>query len=261
MLVVNQAQLTQLLQTLPLQPGDGLLVHSALQFFGKSDGGIGIYLEAINQAIDLNLDHSKISGTGTLAVPTFNFGFARGEAFDPAISPSQNMGVFSEFVRQHPAAKRTSHPMQSLAVLGQHANDLSWRDTLSAFDPGSAFERMLELDFKILLFGADIQAISMFHYSEQRAAVPYRYWKDFSGPVCKSAGWETRTYRMFVRDLNIDPQIELYPVQSVLDKRGQWHAVQLNYGKISLCRMVDFVSVVDEFLARDPWSLVINHKI
>ena len=37
---------------------------------------------------------------------------------DPASTPSVDMGVFSELVRQQPAALRTTHPMQSLAVLG-----------------------------------------------------------------------------------------------------------------------------------------------
>ncbi len=120
---------------------------------------------------------------GTLVVPTFNFSFARGESYDPKVTPCEGMGAFSEYIRQHPKALRTPHPMQSLAIIGHSAEDLSGRDTASAFDPGSAFERMLELDFRLLLLGADIQAVSMVHYSEQRAAVPYRYWKDFTGKI------------------------------------------------------------------------------
>ncbi len=76
---------------------------------------------------------------GTLAVPAFNFGFARGEAYDPQSAPSIGMGAFSEYVRQRPEALRTTHPTQSLAVAGRWAKDLAERDTASAFDPGSAF--------------------------------------------------------------------------------------------------------------------------
>jgi aminoglycoside N3'-acetyltransferase len=196
----------------------------------------------------------------TIAVPTFTFAFARGEPYDPQASPSQGMGALSEYVRALPQARRTPHPLQSIAVVGQHAEDLARLDTPSAFDPGSAFERMLELDFKLLLLGADIQAVSMLHYSEQRADVPYRYWKEFRGQVRMEAGWETRTYRMFARYLEADPRIELYPVQAVLQSRHQWASVNLNYGQISLCRLADFVTVVDEFLNSDPWSLVVNRE-
>jgi aminoglycoside 3-N-acetyltransferase len=168
------------------------------------------------------------------------------------------MGTFSEYVRQLPQSRRTAHPMQSLAIVGQYADDLAERDTLSAFDPGSAFDRMLELDWKLLLLGADVQAVSMLHYCEQRANVPYRYWKEFSGKVKTPSGWRTGTYRMFVRDLELDPQIEMYPVQRVMQEQGLWHAVPLNYGKISLCRLIDFVSILNELLAQDPWAMVAN---
>jgi aminoglycoside 3-N-acetyltransferase len=100
----------------------------------------------------------------------------------------------------------------------------------------------------------------MLHYSEQRAQVPYRYWKDFQGQVRTPGGWEERTYRMFARDLEADAHIELYPVQALLERRGQWRSTPLNYGKISLCRLTDFVAAVDEFLTEDPWSFVVNRE-
>jgi len=167
------------------------------------------------------------------------------------------MGAFSEHVRQLPQARRTAHPMQSLAVIGSYANDLAGRDTPSAFDPGSAFERLLELDFKLLLLGADVQAVSMVHYSEQRLGVPYRYWKDFTGQVkTPDGGWQTRTYRMFVRDLEIDPQLDLSPIQGLLQQRGQWQCVSVNYGQVASCRLSDFVHATDDILAKDLWALV-----
>jgi aminoglycoside 3-N-acetyltransferase len=261
MQTVNREQLTNLIRTLGVQAGDGLLVHSAIQYLGKPQGGIGLYLDALCEVLDIDLTISgnpAKPGSGTLAVPAFNFGFAQGESFDPFDTPSHNMGAFSELVRQHPDALRTPHPLQSLAVIGYYADDLAARDTPSAFDPGSVFERMLELNFKILLLGADVQAISALHYSEQRAQVPYRYWKDFSGQVNTSEGWQSRTYRMYARDMTSDPQIDLHPVQALLESRGQWQALPLNYGRISLCEMRLFVEAVDEFLQKDPWSLVIN---
>jgi len=249
MLEVRKEQVIAALQAVGVRAGDGLLIHSAVQFLGKPAEGLGIYLEAIQEVI---------GPEGTLAVPAFNFAFARGEPFDPQEAPSQKIGAFAEWVRTRTEARRTPHPMQSLAVIGAQAADLAGRDTPSAFDPGSAFERMLELDFKLLLLGADVNAISLLHYSEQRLNVPYRYWKAFRGQVRTADGWQERTYRMFVRDLEIDPQIDLHPVQARLEARGKWHASLLNYGQVSAINMRDFVTVLDEFLRADPWSLVTN---
>lgn len=244
---VSQSQLVTLLNSLGIQPGDNLLVHSAIQFLGQPENGIETYLQALQTATGQQ---------GTIAVPTFNFGFARGERFDRQSTPAQGMGVFSEYIRQQPEARRTPHPLQSLAILGPLAEQLASLDTPGAFDPGSAFEKMLALDFKLLLLGADVQAVSMIHYSEQRAGVPYRYWKDFQGEVRLDQEWQTRTYRMYARDLELDPQLDLHLVQQLLQQRGQWQAVRLNYGWISTCRLRDFVAAADQLLAEDPWALV-----
>ena len=246
---VTQKQVTTCLRALGITSGDGLLVHSAVQFLGRPAGGLKMYLDAIQEVIGEG---------GTLVVPTFNFGFARGESYDPLSTPSQGMGAFSELVRQLPEARRTMHPLQSIAMVGRYAQDLASRDTASAFDDGSAFERMLELDFKLLLLGADSKAISMFHYCEQRANVPYRYWKDFTGPVRTASGWQTLTYRMFARDLELNPVLTLDPVVETMQSLGQWRSQPLNYGQLTVCSLRDFVAAADHQLAEDPWSLVTN---
>lgn len=249
MLTVNAEQIIAALGRLGLGPGDGLLVHSAVQYFGRPDGGVGLYLEALQ---------TVIGPEGTVAVPAFNFAFAKGQPYDPQTTPSAGMGAFSEYVRGRPEARRTPHPLQSLAIVGRWAEDLAGRDTPGAFDPRSAFERMLELDFKLLLLGADSKAISMFHYCEQRANVPYRYWKDFTGPYRTPQGWQERTYRMFVRDLDLNPSLTLDPLLPYLQARGEWPTLALNYGQITVCRLAHFVAAADAFLARDPWAFVVR---
>ena len=252
---VSRQQVVQALLELGVHPGDRLLVHSAVQFLGTPrdretySPGVGMYLAALQEVL---------GPTGTLAVPAFNFAFARGEPFDPLTTPSVGMGAFSEYVRQQPGVLRTSHPLQSLAVMGPLAAELAMRDTPSAFDSGSAFEGLLHLGFKILLLGAEVNAVSLVHYSEQRATVPYRYWKQFTGLVHRGDGWQEHTCRMYVRDLEINPQLDLHPVQQRLEQHSRWQSVGLNYGRLSLCLATDFVAATDRLLADDPWALVAN---
>src|SRR3990172_5973357 len=229
---LTHEQLSSSLHSVGVRQGDGLLIHSALQMLGRPVGGLQMVLDVILESIAIE---------GTLAVPTFPFTFNRGIDFDPLTTPSKGMGAFSEFVRQQPNALRTTHPMQCLAVVGKHAADLVQSDTLSAYDDGSAFDRMVSLGFKLLLLGADIQAASIVHYSEQRAKVPYRYWKDFSGRVKVGETWHPRTYRMFVRDLDLDPKLKLDPIQRALELKDQWHSSPLNFGEVACCRLTDFV--------------------
>jgi len=148
--------------------------------------------------------------------------------------------------------------MQSFAVMGKYAPELAACDTPSAFDDGSAVDRMMDLGFKLLLLGADIQASAIIHYSEQRAEVPYRFWKDFTGRVKRGVAWEEATYRMFVRDMEVDARLIIHPIQEAMEKKGQWTSRKLNYGTISLCSLKDFVATADKFLAEDPWIFVTN---
>lgn len=255
MLKIDREQVIAALKAVGLERGDGVMVHSALQFLGVPEGGLGMYYDSLCTALGID------SGMGTLVVPTFNFDFASGKAFDQSATPAVEMGVFPEYMRQQPGVLRSPHPMQSIAAIGAHAADLTGRDTSSAFDPGSAFERMLELDFKLLLLGADVRFTSMIHYVEQRMKVPYRYWKEFTGEVrLTGQPLQVRTYRMFARDLALDPELYLVPLQRALEQRDLWRSVPLNYGKVATCSMQDFVAVGEELLGADPWALVLERN-
>ncbi|MGD2027225.1 MAG: AAC(3) family N-acetyltransferase [Anaerolineales bacterium] len=251
---VKREQVLESLKQVGVEPGDGLLVHSALQFLGRPKGGVGIYLDALQEAVGMY----ETPPRGTLAAPVFNFGFASGSDYDPATAPAMGMGAFSEYFRQQPGILRTTHPMQSFAIAGDHAGELAALETPAAFDDGSAVDRMIDMGFKLLLLGADIQASSLIHYSEQRNDVPYRYWKEFTGQVMKGGWWQEIRCRMFVRNLAIDAHLEIYEIEDVLRERGQWSSIKLNYGYISLCGMADFVQAADDLLGEDPWRFVTN---
>jgi len=255
MLKATRDQVVGTLKAVGLGHGDGVIVHAALQFLGWPEGGAGMYFDALDEVLGLH------PGPGTLVVPTFNFGFAHGQPFDQARTPAEelNAGTFPEYVRLRPEARRSPHPLQSIAAVGARADDLAGRDTSSAFDPGSAFDRMLELDFKLLLLGASVDATSMLHYAEQRTQVPYRFWKKFTGEVTLTGRpAEVRTYRMYARYRKLNPQLDYGPIQAELQHRRLWASVPLNYGTVAACRLRDFVAVAEELIRRDPWVLVKN---
>jgi aminoglycoside 3-N-acetyltransferase len=247
---MQDATLTQVVESLTavgIRAGDGVLVHAAIQYLGRPVGGVDMYRQGFDRTLGPD---------GTLAVPTFTFVFARGQAYDPANTPSEQMGVFAEHIRTLPHAVRSPHPLQSVALIGRHAAEIASLDTPSAFDPGSAFERMLDLDFTMVLLGASIRVASIVHYSEQKAKVPYRVWKSFDGTVLRGGTAGPGTCRMFARDLALDPRNDFTPVQVLLENRGLWRQVKLNYGSVAACRLRDVVAAADDLLAKDPWALV-----
>jgi aminoglycoside N3'-acetyltransferase len=248
---VTRSLVAESLRDLGVAPGQGVLVHAAIQYLGRPAEGVGLYGDAFRDVL---------GEAGTVAVPTFNFGFARGATFDRRTTPCEKMGVFAEYVRTLPEARRTTHPLQSVAAVGRHADDLAGRDTPGAFDEGSAFGRMLELGFKMVLLGASIQVASIVHYSEQKQRVPYRYWKDFRGTVIDSGQTREAVYRMYARDLELDPRMDFLPVQKRLEAEGRWAARKLNYGTVAACALTDVVAAADALLQEDPWALVGNRE-
>ena len=91
MQTVTFEQLLAAIQAVGVNTGDGLLVHSALQYFGRPVGGVGIYYQVLCQALGINAAQGPDSLQGTLAVPAFNFAFARGEPYDPRTTPSASI--------------------------------------------------------------------------------------------------------------------------------------------------------------------------
>lgn len=249
MLELTNEQLEWSLRKINIANGDGLLIHSAIQMLGMPTGGVQDYVTVLQ---------NLVTDKGTLVVPTFTLDYPRTQEFDSQNTPSKGMGSLSEYVRQLPGAIRSSHPLQSVAALGHYASDLAGRDTPSAFEKDSVFARMLDLDFKLLLLGAGIQAASMVHYCEAIAGVPYRRWMNFTGQIMQNGRWVQKTYQMYARILEIDPQLELQPIQLKLERMGAWQEVSLNYGKIASCRIVDFVDACTSLLQKDPWALVSN---
>jgi len=243
--------LRDVLTRLGVEAGDHLLVHSNLTVLGWPVDGIGMYLDVLRELV---------GDDGTIAVPTFSFSFCREGRFDLFATPSEAMGSFSEYVRTQPGARRTRHPMQSLALLGHHAARLAGISTSSAFGCGSVMARLPKLGFKLLLLGASARSVSMVHYSEESARVPYRFWKSFVGRVDMGQGERTTSYEMYVRDLDAAPDVNEERVRQRLTARGQWRDEPLNYGRVATCRIADYTRCADEMLRADPYALIENRE-
>ena len=245
-------ELRSVLTSTGIDPGSLVFVHSALFRLGTIEG---VDNRAIPARIYAAL-RDLVGDEGTISVPTFNFEFCSGESFDRQHTPSKSMGALSEYVRRRPDALRSPHPMQSISAVGPLADDLTRRDTPGAFDDGSSFDALIDHGAHLLMLGCGIDAVSLVHWAEQRAGVPYRFWKEFSGRYRDGDRIERRTYRLYARDLDLDPQIGLEPVFRSLRRRGEFRRFALGSGAVEACRARDFAAASLELLRRDPRVLV-----
>ncbi len=248
----REHNLRQALSSTAIATDSVVMVHSSLIALGRMKG---VAIDALPERLFAVL-RDELGRDATIVVPTFNFDFCRGMEFNRQHTPSHNMGVFSEYVRRRPEARRSPHPMQSIAAVGPLARDLCDRDTPGAFDPSGGFDALIEYDAHLLMLGCGIDAVSLVHWAEQKVGVPYRYWKEFTAPYRDGRWSGRRTYRMYARDLELDPTVRLDKIGHILHRRSELRRLRLGAGALESCPVRHFVSTAVQLLQKDPNALV-----
>ena len=166
-----------------VREGHTLIVHGSLSRIGFVVGGAETVVRALLAAV---------GAKGTLVVPTQtwkNLDPARGvhgdrvpeawypalrehwPAYDPAITPSLNMGSIAETIRLWPGATRSAHPARSFAALGAQAAHIIAEHPLERpTGEGSPLSKLYELGGYILLLGVGHDKNTSLHLAEARAA-------------------------------------------------------------------------------------------
>lgn len=227
--------------------GDTLLVHSSYKSLGEVEGGPETVVRALEAAL---------GAEGTLIMPTFNFDFNKGEAWDVRTTPSK-MGVLTELVRADPRAKRVFHPFYSFAILGKHAEMLGSLRYKSSYERNSVFGKLRDLDGKIMVIGLSYtNSMTFFHHIEQMEGMDYRFLKQFTGEV---TDWDGRTYtdtfEMLVRDIDKGVITEVDPMGELMEKAGVIKSAKIGEADVKLMKANEVYKFTAREMKRDPHLL------
>lgn len=212
--MLTKEKLIKEFQSLGINPSDTLFVHSAYSSLTKAPGGVqGGPATVIDALIEI------LGPEGTLIMPTFNYGFLRGETWDIRSTPSQ-MGILTELVRKDPRAKRMFHPIYSVAAIGKRADEIFSLTSNDCFGETTIFKKLRDWNAKILIIGLPYsKSFTFLHHCEQEAQVGYRYLKEFNGTAIDEAGTQHElTVTMFVRDVDQGVVLDFEPIGKILDK-------------------------------------------
>jgi len=172
------------LQSLGLQAGDVIIMHSAMSKIGWTVGGAVAVLEAVFQVLtpDGTLvmptqsgDNSDPADWENPPVPEEWWQAIRDEMppYHPAITPTRQMGIIVETFRRWPGVIRSSHPQLSFGAWGKHAEKIIDKHPLSpAMGDDSPLGRTYELDGKVLLLGVNHENSTSLHLAEWRSDFP-----------------------------------------------------------------------------------------
>ena len=189
---VTPARLSRELESLGLQSGMTVIVHTAMSKVGWVPGGAQGVIAAL---LDV------LGASGTLVMPAHSGNFSdpanwqapavpktwwdsiRAEmpAYDSVRTPTRNMGAVAESFRMYPGVRRSDHPHVSFTALGPNANRVVALHPLGCmFGERSPLARLYDIDAHVLLLGVDHGNNTAIHLGEDRA--------DFSGKTYHTEG-------------------------------------------------------------------------
>jgi aminoglycoside 3-N-acetyltransferase len=150
------------LRMLGVRPGGVLLVHTSFRAVRPVEGGPLGLIEALRAAL---------GDEGTLVMPTMTDGES---PFDPAATPTLDMGITAELFWRQPGVFRSDHPGGSFAAAGPRASEICAPQPLSPpHGPDSPVGRVHALGGQVLLLGVGHSEDTTLHLAEALAGVPY----------------------------------------------------------------------------------------
>jgi aminoglycoside 3-N-acetyltransferase len=150
------------LQTLGVERGAVLVVHTSFRAVGPVVGGPAGLIAALSEALGPD---------GTLVMPTMTDGEG---TYDAATTPTHEMGVVAETFWRLPGVVRSPHPGASFAAQGPQAESICAAHPLSPpHGHKSPVGRVYDAGGQVLLLGVLHSENTTMHLAEDLARVPY----------------------------------------------------------------------------------------
>jgi len=226
-----------------------LLVHSSLSACGQIHGGEQTVSDAFRAWIE----------TATLAMPTHSYCYGEGAApiyFDRKVTPS-SVGAITDWFWRQPGVIRSLHPTHSLACEGSLADDLceGHERAPTPCGKGTPYEKLVQGKTSVLMFGAKLDAYTLFHTAEDVAKVPYLY-ESRKSEVAFKDGYGIGL-RYSIRRHNMRFLRRFAEMDAWLEQRALLLRCKLGLGELLYLPDAGKVhrALVDE-LSRNPWLLV-----
>jgi aminoglycoside N3'-acetyltransferase len=236
--MVSGERLVEQLVALGVRAGGVLLVHTAFSEVGPVEGGPEGLISALRQAL---------GSEGTLVMPSMSGD--DDHPFDPANTPTEDMGVVAETFWRIPGVLRSDSP-HAFAAAGSRAAEITAPHPIDVpHGLDSPVGRMYELDGQVLLLGVGHDANTTIHLAENMAGVRYR----------------RRKYTTVLRDgrplrveyEEVDHCTERFElVDDWLDELGAQQRGVVGHALARLARSRDIVDVVIDRLSEDETTFL-----
>jgi aminoglycoside 3-N-acetyltransferase len=189
----SRHELADRFRTLGVAPGDTIMLHASVRSVGKVAGGPDQIHLALKDAVTAEgtlmmyascPEHYDEVGRGNLTAQEEADVLEKLPPFDAATARSaRDNGALVELLRTYPGSRVNQH-VARFVVWGKHADHLISRQPWNyAVGADSALERLVEVNGKILLLGADHDTVTFLHYAEHIADIPGKRVARYQVPI------------------------------------------------------------------------------
>jgi aminoglycoside 3-N-acetyltransferase len=246
----DTAALKSRLREMGIGSGDTLLVHSAygpfLGFQGSPNALIDTFLEVVGTTGNLLMvSLPYMSSTSEYLKST--------SVFDVRKTPSR-MGLVSETFRRRPGVLRSLHPTHPVLVCGPKAEWIASGHENCPYPTaqGSPFEKLLQLDGKVLFFGVTEFHFTFHHYLEDMVKddLPFALYEEqpYVVKVIDRLG-EIRWVKTYAFTKDAISRRRVHILFDELARRGQMTRTRIGNTRMVLIAIADTVACTKE-LAR-----------
>jgi aminoglycoside 3-N-acetyltransferase len=250
----DASQLLGSLRALDVRSGDSVMLHSA---FGPRYGFRG----TIEQLTTVFLD--AVGPEGNLLMVSLPYRsssleyLSKSKTFDVRKTPSM-MGLVSEYFRHRADVLRSLHPTHPVLVCGAKAE---WfvaghEGCRYPCGPGSPFEKLEQLDGKVVFFNVPFATFTFFHYLEHlvNPEMPFPLYTEqpFTVPVIDARG-EASSVTTFVFSPEAIRRRRFPLLEDELRRRGLIRERRLGNSRVGMIRVRDAIECVRDMFRKGQY--------
>ncbi len=252
----TKEQLKKDLRKMGIKPTDALMVHSSMKSIGPVEGGADTVVDAFMEYL----------AEGLLMMPTHTWKQMSTEynVFDPKTEPAC-VGIIPNIFRTRQGVVRSLHPTHSVAAYGAGAAEyIRGEDDLTTpCSPGGCWDRLRDVNAKILLVGVTHARNTFIHSVEEVFDVPERFSEkptEFQIKMPDGTLKAVSMYRHYNRHTahiseSFDKMLEGYETTGAAKK------VKLGDAQCILCDAVKMFEVTGRILGREKNCFIERESI
>lgn len=237
-----------------IEKADTVLVHSNIAVIGtiadySKEKLLNVYYSAFE---DILGEH------GTLCVPAFFYEYGRFHTpYDIKHSPvSKPLGVFSQYIALHENAVRSRNPLAAISALGKKAEHICGGENFFSYGADSPWERLYNMNAKMLFMGIDCRAMTFIHFIEYRVGVPHMYNKIYNIPVFKDGEKIADSITAYVRYLKYGIMTDYSGWTQELRDAGLIREASCGNGKFYVLEMQPVFDFYTNKLFKNPYHFL-----